>query len=167
MNANEFEDLKDLINKFELSNIWKEIKLELITNKCFSIVCCCNLLLVNFIVFGYSLLNISSTIRDLKLEGMPKYKKMWAWHTDIFASWFWVSQNYMKICFRNISSAKLKSKEFTRRHDCFFCIRVNSSWIFHSQLPLTHFYSFFFAIYWYLLIFLKSHKIVLSLTFAV
>ena len=31
----------------------------------------------------------------------------------------------------------------------FFCIRVTSSWIFHSQLPVTHFYScfFFFAIY--------------------
>ena len=27
----------------------------------------------------------------------------------------------------------------------FFCIRVNSSWIFHSQLPLTHFYSYFFC----------------------
>ena len=159
--------MKNLINKFELSNFWKEIKLQLITNKYFSIVCCCNLLFVNCIVFGYSLLNISSTIRDLKLEGMPKYKKVWVWHTDIFALWFWVPQNYMKICFRNISSAKLKWKECTRRHDCFFfCIRVNSSWIFHSQLPLTHFYSCFFAIYCHLLSFLKNHKILLSLTFA-
>ena len=115
-------DIKDLINKFELSKFWKEIKLQLITNKYFSIVCCCNLLFVNCIVFGYSLLNISSTIRDLKLEGMPKYKKVWVWHTDIFALWFWVPQNYMKICFRNISSAKLKWKECTRRHDCFFSV---------------------------------------------
>ena len=57
----------------------------------------------------------------------------------------------MKIWFRNISSAKLKWKECTRRikHDCcflFFCI---SSWIFHSQLPLTHFFSCFF--FWQLL----------------
>ena len=27
----------------------------------------------------------------------------------------------------------------------FFCIRVNSCWIFHSQLPLTHFYSCLFC----------------------
>ena len=50
----------------------------------------------------------------------------------------------------------------------FFCIRVISSWIFHSQIPLTHFYScfFFFAIYCHLLSFLNNHKILLSLTFA-
>ena len=70
---------------------------------------------------------------------------MWLWHIDIFALWFCVPQNYMRICFRNINSGKLKWKECTRRHDCFFfCIRLNSSCIFHFQLPLTHFYSCFF-----------------------
>ena len=54
----------------------------------------------------------------------------------------------MKVWFRNISSAKLKWKECTRRikHDCcFFCIMVESSWIFHSQLPSNHFSICFFC----------------------
>ena len=75
----------------------------------------------------------------------------------------------MKICFRNISSAKLKWKECTRRikHDCFFFsayVMVDSSWIFHSQLPLTHISScVFFANYCHLLSFLKNYKVVMSL----
>ena len=81
-----------LYNKFELSNFWKEIKLQ--TNykqifwHCFS-----NLLLVNCIVLGYSSLNISSTIRDLKLKGMPKYNQVWTCYTcrrikhDCFFLW--------------------------------------------------------------------------------
>ena len=115
-------DIKDLINKFELSNFWKETKLKLITNKYFRIVfpICC--LLIVWSLFIHSLLNISSTIRDLKqLEGMPKYKKC-EFDTHIFALWFWVPQNYMKICFRNISSAKSKWKECTRRHNYFFSV---------------------------------------------
>ena len=98
-------------------------------------------------VFGYSLLNISSTIRDLKLEGMPKYKKVWVWHTDIFALWFWVPQNYMKICFRNISSAKLKWKKFTRRHDCFFfsVLGLTQVGYFIIDFPWPIFIVFFFC----------------------
>ena len=149
-----------LYNKFELSNFWKEIKLQ--TNykqifwHCFS-----NLLFVNCIVLGYSSLNISSTIRDLKLKGMPKYKQVWTCYTYIFAPYIWLAHNYMKIWFRNISSAKLKWKGCTRRikHDCFFfCIMVDSSWIFHSQLPLTHFSSCFSANYCHLLSFLKKSQ---------
>ena len=40
----------------------------------------------------------------------------------------------------------------------FFCIMVDSSWIFHSQLPLTHFSSCFFANYCHLLSFLKKSQ---------
>ena len=84
--------------------------------------CFSNLLFLDCTALGYSSLNTGSTIRDLKLKGMPKYKQVWAWHTDIFTLCFWLAQNYMKICFRNTSSAKLKWKECTRRikHDCFF-----------------------------------------------
>ena len=67
--------MKDLIKKFELSNFWKEIKLQLITNKYFGIVFS-KLLFVNCIFLGHSSLNISSTIRDFKLKGMPKYKQV-------------------------------------------------------------------------------------------
>ena len=116
-------------------------------------------------VFGYSLLNISSTIRDLKLEGMPKYKKVWVWHTDIFALWFWVPQNYMKICFRNISSAKLKWKECTRRHD-FSGLGLTQVGYFIFNFPWPIFIDVVFAIYCHLLSFLKNHKLLLSLTFA-
>ena len=50
----------------------------------------------------------------------------------------------------------------------FFCVRVNSSCIFHSQLPLTIFIVvFFFAIYCHLLSFLKNQKILLSPTFTI
>ena len=123
--------------------------------------CFSNLLFVNCIVLGYSSLNISSTIRDLKLKGMPKYKQVWTCYTYIFAPYIWLAHNYMKIWFRNISSAKLKWKGCTRRikHDCFFfCIMVDSSWIFHSQLPLTHFSSCFFANSCHLLSFLKKSQ---------
>ena len=84
--------------------------------------CISNLLFVNCIVLGYSSLDIRSTIRDLKLKGMPKYKQVRTWHTDIFTLCFWLPQNYMKIYFRKMSSAKLKWKECTRRikHDFFF-----------------------------------------------
>ena len=79
----------------------------------------------------------------------------------IFVLCFWLARNYMKICFRNINSAKLKWK--------IFCMLVDSSWISFST-PLTHFswccFFFFFANYCHLLSFLKDHKIILSLTFA-
>ena len=103
---------------------------------------------------------------------MAQLSEIWNWKgclsinkyelgTYIFAPCIWLAQNYMKIWFRNISSAKLKWKECTRRikHDCFFfCIMVDSSWIFHSQLPLTHFSSCFFANYCHLLSFLKKSQ---------
>ena len=38
----------------------------------------------------------------------------------------------------------------------FFCTMVDSSWIFHSQLPLTHFSSSFFANYCHLISFFKK-----------
>ena len=66
---------------------------------------------------------------------------------------------FMKIWFRNISFAKLKWKECTRRiKNCLFFIMVDSSWIFHSQLPLTHFSSCFFANYCHLPSFLKKSQ---------
>ena len=91
--------------------------------------CFSNLLFVNCIVLGYSSLNISSTIRDLKLKGMPKYKQVWTCYTYIFAPYIWLAHNYMKIWFRNISSAKLKWKECTRRikHDC--CSFLYYGWL--------------------------------------
>ena len=144
-------DVNDLIKKFERSNFLEEIKLQLITSKYFGIVFpTCYL-----IVFGYSSWNISSTIRDLKLEGMPKYKQVWTWYTDIFSLCFWLARNYTKICFRNISSAKLKWKDCSRR-------------IKHSQLTPTHFSSwwFFCANSCHLLSFLNNHKIIMSQTFA-
>ena len=124
--------------------------------------CFSNLLFVNCIVLGYSSLNISSTIRDLKLKGMPKYKQVWTCYTYIFAPYIWLAHNYMKIWFRNISSAKLRWKGCTRRikHDCFFFLYYG--WlkldIFHSQLPLTHFSSRFFANYCHLLSFFKKSQ---------
>ena len=113
-----------LYNKFELSNFWKEIKLQLTNYEQIFWHCFCNFLFVNCIVLGYSLLNVSSTIWDLKLKGMPKYKQVWTWCTYIFAPCIWLGQNYMKIWFRNVSSAKLKWKGCTRRikHDCFFSV---------------------------------------------
>ena len=140
--------MQDFINKFELSNFLKEIKLATNNHKeifwHFFLICC---LLISL----SSSLNITSTIRDLKLKGMRKYKQMWTWHTDIFALCFWLARNYMNIWFRNISSGNVKWKECTRRiqHDCFFfCIMVikldfilnfpwlifNSGWCFFWQL---------------------------------
>ena len=105
-----------IASRFQLCNFRKEIKLQLITNKYFG-HCVSNLLFVNCIVLGYSSLNISSTIRDLKLKGMPKYKQVWTWHI------FLACLEFMKIWFRNISSAKLEWKECTRRiKDCFFSV---------------------------------------------
>ena len=54
----------------------------------------------------------------------------------------------MKICFRNISSAKLKWKECSRRikYDCFFCILIGSSSIsFSTTLDLFFLVFFFFC----------------------
>ena len=104
---------------------------------------------------GYSSLNISSTIWDLKLKRMSKYKQVWTLRSYIFAPCIWLAQNYMRIWFRNVrsaklkwkgcmriwfrnvSSAKLKWKGCTRRikHDCLFLYYGWLSWIFHSQLP--------------------------------
>ena len=73
----------------------------------------------------------------------------------------------MKICFRNMSSANLKWKEYPKRikEDCFFCIMVDSSWIFQSQLPLTHFSSFLpiTAICWVYQIITKLWLIMINL----
>ena len=117
---------KELIKKFELCSFWKEIKLQLTFWHYLS-----NLLFVNCIFLGYSSLNFSSTIRYLKLKEMPKYKHVPTWQTYIFALCFWLGQNYMKICFKNISSAKLQWKKCARgvKHNCFFCIMLHSSWI--------------------------------------
>ena len=96
-----------------------------ITNKYFRIFFQFHFLLIALSCLGYLLLiDISSTIRALQLKIMPKYKQVWPWHTDIFALCFWLSRNYMKICFINISSTKLKWKECTRRikHECFLVL---------------------------------------------
>ena len=74
----------------------------------------------------------------------------------------------MKICFRNMSSANLKRKEYPRRikENCFFfCVMVDSSWIFQSQLPLTHFSSFLVitAICWVSQIITKLWLIMINL----
>ena len=105
-----------------------------ITNKHFGIVFPICLLLIALSFLGYLSLSISSTIRDLKLKEMPKYNQVWPWHTDNFALSFWLARNSMKICFRNISSTTLKWKECKRRnkHNFFFGIMVNSSWISFS-----------------------------------
>ena len=109
--------------------------------------CCSNLLFVNCIFLGYSSLNIRATIRDLKLKGMPKYKQVWTWHIDLFTLCLWLAQNFMKICFRNMGSAKLEWKERTRRikHDCFY---LYYGWLklhilFSTSLDL--FFYFFFV----------------------
>ena len=130
--------------------------------------CFSNLLFVNCIALGYSSLNISSIIRDLKLKGVPKYKQVWTWHTYIFVLCFWLVQNYTNICFRNISSANVKWKKCTRRieHDCFFCI----GWLkldFILNFPWFMFLvGVFLANYCHLLSYLKNHKIVMPVTFA-
>ena len=128
-----------------------------------------NLLFVNCVVLGYSSLDTSSTIRDLKLKLMLKYKQVWNWRTVIFVLCFWLAQNYMKICFRNINSAKFKWKECSKRikYGCFFCILVGSSSIsFSTTLDLFFLVFFFFANYSHLLSFSKDTKVVMSLTFA-
>ena len=101
---------------------------------------------------------------------------MWKWHTDILVLCFWLAQNYMKICFRNICSANVKWKRCTRRieHNWFFSVLWLTQVGFLSQLPLTHltswcfffFFFLFFCHYCHLLSFLKNHKTVMSLTFA-
>ena len=112
--------LKFKIKKFKLSNFWKEIKLQLITNKYFGIAFTTFCLLIA--LSGLFIVKYSSTIKYMKMKGMPKYKQVWTWHTDIFDLYFWLAWNYIKICFRNISSAMLKWKECTGRikHDCLF-----------------------------------------------
>ena len=75
----------------------------------------------------------------------------------------------MKICFRNISSAKLKWKECTRRikHDCFFFLHM--LWLTQVEYFILNFpwliflVAFFFANYCHLLSFLKNYKVVMSL----
>ena len=122
--------------------------------------CFSNLLFVNCIVLGYSSLNINSTIRDLKLKGIPKYKQMRTWPTNIFTLFLACPELYedlFQICFY-LSSAKLNMTVF-------FCIMIDSIWIFHSRLPLIHISCCFFGNYCHLLSFLKNHKIVMSLTF--
>ena len=81
----------------------------------------------------------------------------------IFVLCFWLARNYMKICFRNINSAKLKWK--------IFCMLVDSSWISFSTsldsfFQMLFFFFHFFANYCHLLSFLKDRKVILSLTFA-
>ena len=116
-----------------------------ITNKHFGIVFPICFLLIALSFLGYLSLSISSTIRDLKLKEMPKYKQVWPWHTDIFALCFWLSRNSMKICFRNISSTKLKWKECQRRNKHnFFLVLWLTQVRFQFQLPLTHFSSWCF-----------------------
>ena len=169
-----------LYNTFELSNFWKEIKLQLTNHKQTFWHCFSNFLFVNSIVLGYSSLNISSTIWDLKLKRMSKYKQVWTLRSYIFAPCIWLAQNYMRIWFRNVrsaklkwkgcmriwfrnvSSAKLKWKGCTRRikHDCLFLyygwLKLDISF---STSLLTHFSScffFFFANYCHLLSFFKN-----------
>ena len=66
-----------------------------------------------------------------------------------------------------MTSANLKWKEYPKRikEDCFFCIMVDSSWIFQSQLPLTHFSSFLpiTAICWVYQIITKLWLIMINL----
>ena len=92
---------------------------------------------------------------------MPNYEQVWLWHTDIFALCFWLTRNYKKICFRNISSAKLKWNKCTRRikHDCFFLYYgwLKLDFILNFPCALTHFSSWcFFVNCCYLLSFLKD-----------
>ena len=91
-----------------------------------------NFLLVNCIVLGYSSLHISSNIRYLKLKGMPNINKC-ELDRDIFALCFWLAQNYMKICLRNITSVKLKKKSVQEELNMtVFCNKVELSWILFS-----------------------------------
>ena len=145
-----------LYNKFVLSNFWKEIKLQLTNYEKIFWHCFSNFLFVNCIVLGYSSLNISSTIWDLKLKGMLKYKQVWTWCTYIFAPCIWLAQNYMKVWFRNVSSAKLKWKGCTRRIKHFLhygWLKLDTSF---STSLLTHFSSCLFASYCHLLSFFKK-----------
>ena len=64
--------MKDLIKKSELSNFWKEIKLPTTNHK--QVFFFFNLLFINCIFLDYPSLNISSTIKDLKMKGISKYK---------------------------------------------------------------------------------------------
>ena len=52
-----------------------------ITNKYFGIVFSICFLLIALSCLCFSSLNISSTIRDLKLKGMSKFKQVWPWQT--------------------------------------------------------------------------------------
>ena len=101
---------------------------------------------------------------------MPKYKQVWTWYTYIFVPCIWLAQNYMKILFRNISSAKLKWKVCTRRitYDCFFSVLwLTQVGYFILNFPWLIFLVVFSANYChYCLISLKNHKIVVSLSFA-
>ena len=145
-----------LHNKFQLSNFWKEMKLQLITNKYLALF---SQFVINCIAQGYSSLNINATIRDLKLKGMPRHKQVWTWYTYIFAPCIWLAQNYMKIWFRNISSAKLKWKGCTRRikYDCFFSVLwLTQVGYFNLNFPWFIFLVVFSANYCHLLSFLKK-----------
>ena len=75
----------------------------------------------------------------------------------IFVLCFWLARNYMKICFRNINSAKLKWK--------IFYMLVDSSWISFSTSLDSSFQMLFFLFFFFFCQ-LKDHKIILSLTFA-
>ena len=75
----------------------------------------------------------------------------------IFVLCFWLARNYMKICFRNIHSAKLKWK--------IFYMLVDSSWISFSTSLDSSFHLLFFLFFFFFCQ-LKDHKIILSLTFA-
>ena len=109
---------------------------------------------------------------------------MWVWHTDIFAFWLWVPQDYM-ICFRNISSAKSKWKECTRRHAFFsvlgltpvtnFCIintlfhhkYIDKSFTKGNKKPWTGFYESVLRIcwmFWEFFFFKNSFLIILEQT---
>ena len=101
--------MKDLINTEQL---WAQQFLKRnqatanhkqIFQHCFS-----NLLFVNCIVFGYSLLNIRSTNRDLKLEEIPKHKKNVSLAYRYFCLMFLVSPELCEDLFQNIISAKLQ-----------------------------------------------------------
>ena len=138
-------DLKDLIKKFALSSFCKGIKLQLISQT--------NVLEL-FFQFVFSSLHCIA----------------WA-----FALCFWLAQNYRKICFRDISFAKLKWKECTRSiiNDGFLYYGwpklhfiLNFPWFIFLVGFFFFFFFFFFANYCHLLSFLKNHKIEMSPSFA-
>ena len=113
------------------------------------------LLLVNCLVLGYLSLNLARLSEIWNWKGCLSKNKCELGTQIFFALCFWLARNNMKICFRKISSAKLKWKKCTRRikHECFF---LHYGWlkldfILNFPCALIHFSSWCFSFFTFFL----------------